>query len=118
MIYPYQCQTCSHKFDVIKPHALLDERETCDQCGSQDTKRYLVPSRLNDIAAEDAYWSHALGQVVKDTRQARRLAKERGMIEIGNESLESIKKHTDDEREKRLERSYDEVTQKLRTIDL
>lgn len=117
IIYPHKCTVCAHAFEVIKSVKDIDNQEMCEKCGSP-AERYIASSQAffgaNDW--DTAHYSQALGRVVKNNAEARRLAKERGMIEIGNEPVEKIHKKYDSEREEKAERSYSDVVSSLRNL--
>jgi hypothetical protein len=89
-------------------------------CGSQNTVRTIAVSQaFSKTAAGDwnsAHYSPALGKVVKSNAEARRLAKERGMVEVGNESLEKIHKKYDTERQVKAEKGWDDITRSLTNL--
>lgn len=99
MIYEYRCFGCKKAFDVIKPVKDYDKEEICTSCGAV-ADRVPFPRRtyLSGTAVQEKYFNHALGQVCTD-REAKQMAKERGMIEIGNEKVDV----------KPVEHSYDDV---------
>lgn len=109
MRYPYRCLKCRHEWDVIKHHSRIDERETCPECGSQPAQRYIASGFFYGEKVEDAEYNPAFGQVVRNKAHRRELAKQRGMVEIGNESPEAIHRHFDQERESRAKRRYDDL---------
>jgi putative FmdB family regulatory protein len=89
MIYVYKCDGCDQKFDIVKPVSDFDRQELCPTSGVTMTRQF-APSKihLGKTAVEDAYFHPAFGQVVKGDSHAQKLAKERGMIEVGNEKPE------------------------------
>ena len=106
--YPYQCATCTHQFDVIKSVRQIDDPEACPKCAG-DGKRYLVAVNFNGASDWDkAEFNHGLGQVTKSRRHAEQIAKQRGLIPIGNESPEALIKAD----ERKLEREIEARTEK------
>ncbi len=103
MIYEYKCFGCKRGFDVIKPVKDYDKEETCEKCGAV-ADRVPFPRRtyLSGTAVQDKYFNHALGTVCTD-KEAKILAKNRGMIEVGNED---VSKHVNP-----VESNYDDVWQ-------
>ncbi len=100
IVYAYKCESCGASFDIVKPVSQYDADENC-QCGYLAT-RIPFPQKihLGRTAVESPYFNHALGQVCTDS-EARKIAKERGLIEVGNEKVE---KHVKVE-----ESTYDDV---------
>lgn len=103
--YEYNCQ-CGNQWDVIKRVADIDEVELCDKCQRLGDRQI---SRTSFAGAADwntQHFSPALGKVVKNNREARQLAKDRGMLEVGNEKPEVIHKHFDTQREDTREQRW------------
>lgn len=95
---------------MVKRVAERNEPETCAKCHASVLKRE-IPTRLGGfIGASDwdtAHYNPALGQVVRSYADGRRVAKQKGMTEIGDEPVEKLHKKYDTERKQRLEKSYD-----------
>lgn len=100
--YPYRCTTCEHEFEVVKRVADIDSAEQCPECNSV-SERYI--GRTHFYGADDwnkQEYNPAFGKSLTP-QQARKEAKKRGMIEVGNENPDKIHKHFEKEREKKLE---------------
>lgn len=115
MIYPYACKLCNHQFEVIKSVRDIDNPEACAECGSEDTERRIAMDQsFSKIAAADwdrARYSPALGKVVKNDAEERKIAKSKGMIEVGNEDIGKIEKEFARDREKKAQyKSISELT--------
>ena len=89
MIYEYHCNQCTRSVDVIKPVSEFDKEELCDLCHTKMIRAF-APQKLHlfNTAVQDAYFHPALGKVVRGDNHAKKLAKEKGMIEVGNERPE------------------------------
>lgn len=110
MIYPYLCEECGHKFEVIKFVAEIDRPEPCEKCSSPLTHRYI--GRTHFFGAGDwntQQFNPGLGCYTKSNKHAAKIAKERGLIEVGNESAEKVHKHYDDMRERDWQRGWDDT---------
>lgn len=107
MIYEYSCTHCGECFDVIKVVADMDRAEYCKAC-NQIAKRQFVPSRLHlsGTKVEHAEYNPGLGCVTKSKRHRAEIAKQKGLVELGNEKPDSIHKHFDGEREQKLAKPY------------
>jgi hypothetical protein len=103
VIYEFQCHCCNTSFDVIKPAAMYNTPETCAKCGEIAT-RIPFPRKVHlyGTSVQEIEFNHALGKAVTK-REASHLAKEKGMIEVGNED---ISKHV-----KMEESNYDDIWQ-------
>jgi hypothetical protein len=102
---------------VIKSVKDIDCPETCG-CGSPNTER-TISTKQSFFGANDwdtAHYSPAFGRVVKNNAEARRLAKERGLVEIGTESVERIHSHYDTARQEKAERNYADVVKSLTNL--
>lgn len=91
--YEYGCITCRHEFDIIKTVSMIDNQEFCPKCNSVETERYI--SRTSFYGASDwdnVEYNPGLGIVTKNAKHRAREAKARGLIEVGNESFETVSK--------------------------
>lgn len=88
MVYEHFCVPCNRTFDVIRPVSRYDDAEICAKCGSV-AERVPFPRRvfLHGTAVQEKQFNHALGTVCTDN-EAKQIAKERGLIEVGNERVE------------------------------
>jgi ssDNA-binding Zn-finger/Zn-ribbon topoisomerase 1 len=109
MIYPYKCNS-GHTWEVIKSVKQIDNEEKCPDCGTIG-ERYISQSQ-SFSGADDwdtAHYSHALGKVVRNNKEERRLASAKGLIEVGNEKPEKIHKHFKKQRDDKQKASWDAV---------
>lgn len=110
MIYPYHCVACKHEFEVIKSVRQIDDEESCELCG-QISVRTIAKSQAfygaNDW--DTAHFSTVLGMKVRSNKEAQKIARERGLVEVGTENVEKIHKKFDTEREKKIETRYDDI---------
>lgn len=96
--YPYRCHSCSALFEIVKPVSAIDEPTTC-KCGAFAV-RYI--GRTNFTGASD--WNKqtfhpALGCFTKSDAHARKIARARGMEEVGTEAPDKLHTHFDKQRE-------------------
>ncbi len=110
MTYVYECDTCAHTFDVIKSVDLRNEPEHCERCNAP-ARREFFPKHLHYSGTKvtHAEWHPAFGRVIKNQRDLKYEVDKTGAIEVGNEKPERIKKHFDDLREERRNKSWDKV---------
>ena len=107
--YPYECTSCSHTFDVIKSVRQLDDPECCEKCSAPNARRYLVPVNFNGASDwNNQGWNPGLGCVTKSNAHAAKIAKERGLIEVGNEDVGK----TIAAQERKLEKTVDDNFEK------
>lgn len=109
MIYEFHCPSCGVEFTESRMLADRHRPAEC-ACGEMVAKRE-IPSRLGGfIGAGDwdtCTYNPGLGQVVRNNLEAKKIAKSRGLTEVGSESIEAIHKRFDTDREKKLEARYD-----------
>lgn len=108
-LYPYECQSCHHHFEVAKPLLEIDLDELCTECDSTETKRLIALSAIEKSSAVQPYYEPALGCVINSKSHKQQILKERGLEELGNTSPESMYKDLEVPREKRIEKSWDDV---------
>lgn len=109
MLYPYQCPKCGHSEHIVKVLADIDREEKCPKC-AEIMNRYI--EKVSFYGANDwdtAHYSPALGKVVKSHAELRRIAKQKGWEEVGNEDPDKIHKHFEQQREKAFEDSWSKV---------
>lgn len=89
MVYEYSCSQCQTSIDIIKPVSDYDRIENCETCGTL-MNRAFAPRKIHlyGTAVQDAYYNNGLGCVVKNDKHARQIAKDRNLIEVGNERPE------------------------------
>lgn len=117
MIYPYRCldAACAETFEVIKAVADIDNSEACPKCGTP-AQRYIARTHVHGSAADwnTQTWNPALGCYTKSTKQARDIAKSRGMEEVGTEKPETIHKHFDKQREETRAQRWREADREMK----
>lgn len=98
--YEYKCSQCCETFDIIKSVKELNDPECCPQCSGFKVERMICRTHFYGASDWDkAEYNPGLGVVTKNAKHRDKLARERGMIEVGNESLEK----TMDSQAKKLE---------------
>ena len=108
---------CEHTFEVIKSVKEINSPEHCEKCNAVAVRTIATSQAF--FGANDwdtAHYSPAFGKVVKNNLEARRLAKERGYVEIGNEPVESIHSHYDKAREQKADKRYQDVVDSLTNL--
>jgi len=107
MIYPYHCE-CGHDFEVYKPVGDIENQEMCPKCNAVAMRVIARKGHFYGAKVEDAEYCPAMGCVVKNQKHRRQLARDRGMVEVGNDSGEYFKRMERD-KQKETEKFYDEV---------
>lgn len=115
MIYPYRCTSCDHTFEINRTYTEefeIDRNpEKCPKCGDV-AHRYIASSFVQEDPEEG--YNPAFGTIVKSKKHKRELlAKMKGlgkeMEEIGNEPVDKLHAHYDNERARKMARRWEEV---------
>jgi hypothetical protein len=96
----------------------IDNVETCPACGSQDNRRKVIGGTgfFGEKDWDTKHFSHALGKVVKSYADEKRIAREMGMEEIGNEPVDNVHKYFEERKKKELDETYEKDQDKLEQI--
>lgn len=108
-IYDYFCEKCSLEYEVIKSIKDYDGKDKCTSCGKVGNRVFSFNVHFIGTKIEDAEWNPGLGAITKSKKHRDELAKRKNMVEIGNESTDSIHKHFDSVREDKAKKAYDDI---------
>jgi putative FmdB family regulatory protein len=91
MRYPYYCSQCDAETEIVKSMDEIDRVEKCE-CGHPMARKISekISFKNEKVADNQTYFHPTLGCVVNSNSQVQRIAKERGFIELGNESPDSV----------------------------
>jgi len=108
MIYEYKCDECGHRFDVVKPIKDFDLKHTCSECDCEDTS-IVISSKIHHIGAkvQNAEFNPGLGCVTKSKQDRQEIAKQRGLIEVGNEKPDTLHQESVIKREIQKQKEWD-----------
>lgn len=110
--YDFFCEKCDLEFEFVESIKEYEPRKKCVQCDNE-MKRIYKYCKFHHTGAkvEDAEFNPGLGRVTKSKAHRKELAKQMGVIEVGNdfEKPEKIHKHFDQERDAKLKKAWDEV---------
>jgi putative FmdB family regulatory protein len=110
LIYEYQCQECLHNFEVVKPVRDMERVEHCPACGVHETVRLFRPRiHIHGAKVEDAEFNPGLGQVIKNKNHRAEVARQKGLVEVGSETADTLHRETVVKREKQREREWSEL---------
>jgi putative FmdB family regulatory protein len=110
--YDWLCEKCDLEFETIERISEYSGHKSCTQCGNHCIRLFSkVRIHLTGTAVEDAQFNVGLGKVTKSKAHREELAKQLGVVEIGNDfqKPESVHKHFDSAREEKLKKAWDEV---------
>ncbi len=105
MIYQYRCDECKIDFDVIKGAVDYNKDEFC-KSGHLSRKVFSIMRPVIDHSRRQ--YCPIVKAVVKNNTHRRQIAKEKGMIEMGNECPNKTYERMEKEREKTLSKRYDD----------
>ncbi len=99
--YPHICSSCGRDWDVYCSVATRDDEHLCPCCYGRGHRQITIPNIDKSAAADwnTPHFNPALGQVVQSNKHAQKIAKAKGLIEVGNEKPENIHKHFEKQRE-------------------
>lgn len=108
--YEFRCNKCDKNFQTVESIKTFDGDGHCPTCNKR-SKEYIFTANVYFVGAkvESPEFSPALGQVVKNSKHRKEIAREKGLIEIGNEPTEKIHKKFDSDRADKLKKSWDDV---------
>ena len=86
--YEFFCAECNAIDEVVRPMSASGAPYQCPECYGPTVKKLTLPQVITK-GLEIPYLHPAFGTVMTDT-QAKAEAKRRGMIEVGNEKLDSL----------------------------
>ena len=108
MVYEYKCADCGHRFDVVKPIAQFYNTHACSSCGHEIT-HIVISSKIHHIGAkvQNAEFNPGLGCVTKSKQDRQEIAKQRGLIEVGNEKPDTLHQESVIKREIQKQKEWD-----------
>lgn len=114
--YRYKCPGCSDEFEIIKRIAQADDLESCPFCkipGITGHHRMLGALTFMGEKPEEAFYAPALGKMVSGKTEMRRIAKDKGMIEVGTENVDRTIDRHDNEREQKSQDRWAEFSKPI-----
>jgi hypothetical protein len=109
MIYPHVCRQCNHEWEVTKPVRDLDLSEFCPICQSVGKRVISKHQSFNGEKGWDPKYCPGLGTVIKSSTHRKKLIKERGLEEVGNEDLGKLDAQRERDLEKKIDHTLDEA---------
>lgn len=108
MNYCYECE-CGEEFEVCKSVRQIDDPEHCPHCDR--VARRVMSSSVFFIGAkvEDAEYNPGLGQVIRNKKHREEVAKQKGLIEIGNQDVHSMSETFAKQRQEKRAKAYDDI---------
>lgn len=91
MRYPYYCSQCDIETEVIKPLADIDMIEHCE-CGHAMARKISekISFKNEKVSENQTFYHPALGRMVNSNAHAQKIAKEKGFVEVGNDTQDCL----------------------------
>jgi putative FmdB family regulatory protein len=109
--YDWTCEKCDKGFETIESIKEYSGKAECPTCGNPTTERNYSRCLFYNVGAsvENAEYNPAFGQIVKNSKHRKELAKAHGLVEIGNEPTEKIHKKFESDRSEKRKKAWDDV---------
>lgn len=109
MIYPYACDTCEVKTEIVKSMHDSSRIEKCSTCNTVLRRIYTTFQTIG-TSVQNAEFNHGLGCVVKNKYHREELAKQRGFVEVGNDfgSGEKMQQHFEKRKQEEKEKIWED----------
>lgn len=105
--YVYKCVACGTKQEIVKTMHNATREEICG-CGIVLDRVY-TSFQIMGAKVQDAEFNPGLGCVVRNARHRKELADRKGLIEVGNESADTLHRETVVKRAKEREKEWDNL---------
>lgn len=106
--YPYACEPCGLEEEIVKPMSEAGDTVLCPSCGKSMRRIWSASVQFSGTSVKDAEYYHAFGEVVKSDNHRKELMKKHNAVEVGSESAQSVRHHTERYRLEKLKKDYDE----------
>jgi hypothetical protein len=94
-------------FEIIKDAKSYNSEEKCTCCDGVMSKVFSSP-QLMAINDKPEY-NPALGTVIRNKSHLKNIVKEKGLIEVGTEKPDTIRKHSEKTKQQRWKNRWDSV---------
>lgn len=105
---------CGAHWEVVKRVAEIDNPEFCPKCKTHGVRYIAGRQSFYGAEVEDAYYCPALGTVVKNKNHRKKIAKDRGLEEVGNDDPPNNFDSYEKIREQRAKDRYAEFFEPIR----
>jgi putative FmdB family regulatory protein len=110
--YPWLCEKCDLEFETIESIHDYTGKKSCDMCGNPCTRIFTnCKFHFTGTKIEDAEYNVGLGKVTKSKAHREDLAKQLGVVEVGNDfkDPDNIHKKFDIDRSEKIKKSWEET---------
>lgn len=118
MKYSYRCTPCRNTFFVDKQVRYIDSPEACPLC-AETAERFFNPGQPQVISKDiEPAYNPAIGKVITSKAHLKKELgelKARGteLIEVGNESPDTIHRHHDEQRKAKADARWKKLDEEL-----
>lgn len=106
--YVYQCTKCAKRTEIVKSMHDSGREEICSEC-SITLSRVYTTFQILGAKVEDAEFNPGLGCVTKSAKHRAEIAKQKDLIEVGNETPDTLYKETVVKREQEREKEWERL---------
>jgi putative FmdB family regulatory protein len=106
--YVYRCTACAKKHEIVKSIKIASQEEVCPDC-SITMDRVYTTFQIIGASVQNAEFNPGLGCVTKSSNDRKEIAKRKGLIEVGNETPDTLYKETVVKREKEREKEWNNL---------
>lgn len=109
--YSYRCERCNLLFDVVRSIKDHVRKDTCTECGGKAEQQIVANRNLFKLSGipESAEFNPGLGLVTKSNKHAEKIAKEKGLIPVGSERVETVNKYHDKVMSEKQKKAWEDV---------
>lgn len=90
MVYEYECRNCDLVVELNKSMKDHTFEEICHSCGFKMNQIITGGTAIITRKTEFPEYNHGLGTVVKNSKHRAELAKQAGLVEIGNQDINKL----------------------------
>ena len=103
--YDFDCRECG-PYEHFCGISDYDRNTPCPDCGKVGNRVFVRNGMFTGERVEDAEYNPGLGCVTKNSKHRAEIAKQKGLIEIGNENPGSVRNNAERERHERRNKPY------------
>lgn len=103
--YDFNCSTCGD-YEIFTSIKAYTGKEPCPSCGKSGDRVFVRNGMFMGAGVECAEYNPGLGMVVKNKKHREEVCRQRGLVEIGNEKPESLRKSVEKERKSKIAKDY------------
>lgn len=108
--YIMTCSKCDKEFEHFESIMTFEGKAPCPTCKNVSNEQvYTGAVHFLGASVESAEYNPGLGQIVKNSKHRKEIAKQKGLIEVGTEKPDQMRRHFEKERQDKLKKRWDDV---------